>query len=122
MTTQLNSVPAPMSVKQLAARWGCSKGVVHKLIKDGLLQCFRLGTLIRIPIAEITRYECQTITNHTQSSDFGTATLSYGGSPTMDNASAGVDNCKRAIGRAQRRKLASSGKMATVHHGPWAGS
>lgn len=49
--------PRPYSVPQLAARWGCSDGLIYKLIREGRLQCFRPGTLIRIPAAEVERYE-----------------------------------------------------------------
>lgn len=51
------STPAPFSVTQLAERWGCSTGLVRKLIDAGSLQCFRLGILIRIRVAEVERYE-----------------------------------------------------------------
>lgn len=47
----------PYSVAQLADRWGCSGNVVRKLINQGQLQFFRIGTLIRIPAAEVQRYE-----------------------------------------------------------------
>ena len=47
----------PYSVAQLADRWGCSGNVVRKLINQGELQFFRIGTLIRIPAAEVQRYE-----------------------------------------------------------------
>jgi len=47
----------PYSVAQLAERWGCSGNVVRKLINQGELQFFRIGTLIRIPAAEVQRYE-----------------------------------------------------------------
>lgn len=47
----------PYSVAQLADRWGCSGNVVRKLINQGALQFFRIGTLIRIPAAEVQRYE-----------------------------------------------------------------
>ena len=33
----------PFSVPQLADRWGCSEGLVRKLIRSGDLQCFRPG-------------------------------------------------------------------------------
>ena len=47
----------PYSVAQLADRWGCSGNVVRKLINQGELQCFRIGSLIRIPAAEVQRFE-----------------------------------------------------------------
>jgi len=42
----------PFSVPQLAHRWGCSEGLIRKMIRDGRLQCFRPGTLIRISAAK----------------------------------------------------------------------
>lgn len=47
----------PYSIAQLADRWGCSDSVVRKLISQGELQCFRIGILIRVPAAEVARYE-----------------------------------------------------------------
>lgn len=47
----------PYSVAQLADRWGGSDSMVRKLINQGELQCFRIGNLIRIPAAEVERYE-----------------------------------------------------------------
>ncbi len=52
----------PYSVPQLAERWGCSEGLIRKLINTGELQCFRPGALIRISAAEVERYECQSST------------------------------------------------------------
>lgn len=51
--------PIPYSVSQLADRWRCSGGMVRKLINHGSLQCFRLGTLIRISAAEVRRFQSQ---------------------------------------------------------------
>ena len=58
----------PFSVPQVAERWGCSEGLVRKLIRSGELACFRPGTLIRIAAAEVERFECQQQTINTQSS------------------------------------------------------
>ena len=49
--------PKAFSVPQLAKRWGCSDGLVYKLVKEGRLQCFRPGTLIQIAATEVERYE-----------------------------------------------------------------
>ena len=65
----------PYSPETLAERWGCSEGLVYKLIRDGRLQCFRPGSLIRISAGEVERFECQT----TASSDCGE------GSPLSSN-------------------------------------
>lgn len=45
----------PFSVPQVAERWGCSEGLVRKLIRSGELACFRPGTLIRIAAADQKR-------------------------------------------------------------------
>ena len=37
----------PYSVSTLAARWGCSKRHITKLVKQGRLQPFRVGNLLR---------------------------------------------------------------------------
>jgi len=58
-SAHLTETPRPLSVPQLAARWGCSDGLIYKLIKDGRLQCFRPGSLIRISMVEVERFEGQ---------------------------------------------------------------
>lgn len=47
-------------VPRLAARWGCSDGLIRNMIRRGELATFRLGNLVRIPAAEVERIECQT--------------------------------------------------------------
>lgn len=41
-------IASPFSVPQLAHRWGCSEGLIRKMIRDGRLHCFRPGTLIQM--------------------------------------------------------------------------
>ena len=53
----------PFSPETLADRWGCSAEKVRIMCRDGEIASFRLGKLIRIPAAEVERYECQEITN-----------------------------------------------------------
>lgn len=48
----------PFSPETLADRWGCSAAKVRTMYRDGELTGFRLGKLIRIPAAEVERYEC----------------------------------------------------------------
>lgn len=48
---------APFTVASLAKRWACSEGAVRNLIRAGRLPHFRIGTLIRIPAADVERYE-----------------------------------------------------------------
>ena len=50
----------PYSPETLAERWDCSAEKIRRMYHDGELAGFRLGKLIRIPAAEVERYECQT--------------------------------------------------------------
>ena len=52
----------PYSPETLAQRWGCSAEKVRLMCRDGEIASFRLGKLIRIPAAEVERYECQATT------------------------------------------------------------
>jgi hypothetical protein len=52
----------PYSPQTLAARWGCSSEKVRLMCKDRALASFSLGKLIRIPAAEVERFECQSLT------------------------------------------------------------
>lgn len=45
------------SVRQLADRWGCSGGLIYKLIRQGTLHAFRPGNPLRISAAEVRRFE-----------------------------------------------------------------
>ncbi|MDK2756423.1 MAG: hypothetical protein KYX66_06775 [Blastomonas fulva] len=49
----------PFSVRSLADRWECSEGLIRKMIRNGTLQSFTIGTLIRIPVSEVERIECK---------------------------------------------------------------
>lgn len=49
----------PYSPESLAERWCCSAEKVRIMYRNGELAGFRLGKLIRIPAAEVERYECQ---------------------------------------------------------------
>lgn len=90
------------TVSTLADEWQCSEGVIRKLIANGELGCFRLGTLIRIPIEEARRFECQNI----QSSDFSTDMLSCG---ETRRASAGVTASTLPIDPQPKRRRAAGG-------------
>lgn len=52
----------PYSPETLGERWGCSAEKVRLMCRSGELPSFRLGKLIRIPAAEVERYECLTDT------------------------------------------------------------
>ena len=53
------SAQPPYSPETLADRWACSAEKVRLMYRAGELAGFRLGKLIRIPAAEVERYECQ---------------------------------------------------------------
>lgn len=57
-----HSIARPFSPETLADRWACSSEKVRLMCRDGELASFRLGKLIRIPAAEVERYECQSLT------------------------------------------------------------
>lgn len=102
----------PFTVPALAQRWECSEGLVRKMIERGELSSFRLGTLIRIPAAEVAKIECHTASNDSE------ADLQSSGART------GGDEGERStpkIDRARRPRPAASGKQATIHRGPWEG-
>lgn len=66
----------PYSPETLADRWGCSAEKVRLMYRNGELPGFRLGKLIRIPAAEVERYECQ----NTPSPDTAESSPSLGAS------------------------------------------
>lgn len=114
----------PFSVPQLADRWGCSEGLVRKLIRDEQLQCFRPGALIRISAAEVERYECQ---KHHQSSPTRSRgspgdSSSCGGRTAARGRNVVVSSSPHKIGPAPKPKLASAGTPAEIVRGPWDGA
>ncbi len=61
MATRIEAAPARtlMTVAEIADRWGCSEGLVRKMEKHGRIVGVRIGTLLRIPIGEVEKIECQ---------------------------------------------------------------
>ena len=51
----------PYCPRTLSERWGCSAEKIRTMYRNGELAGFQLGKLIRIPAAEVERYECQNI-------------------------------------------------------------
>jgi hypothetical protein len=51
--------PTCYRVASLAARWDCSPGKVHDLIKSGELTCLRLETMVRIPATAVQAFEAK---------------------------------------------------------------
>ena len=62
----------PLTVADLACRWQCSAQHIRDLIQKRELSCFRAGRLIRIPAAEVVRFETGT-TGCAAASDWDTA-------------------------------------------------
>jgi excisionase family DNA binding protein len=112
MQGALPNIPRPFTVPSLAERWGCSTGLVRKMIDRGQLRSFRIGALIRIPADEVERVECLT----TPSSDSEVHMPSSG--ETTD--SGGGEGSTPKIDRARKPRLDVSGRTATIHRGPWA--
>lgn len=119
MASQPETEQRPFSVPQLADRWGCSEGLIRKLIRDNRLQCFRPGALIRISATEVERYECEVNQQNTPSKG-SSKDLPSSIEARTENVS--VEGSTRKIDRAPRRKRATSGKGQTVLRGPWGGA
>ncbi|KFL25008.1 hypothetical protein JP74_21860 [Devosia sp. 17-2-E-8] len=51
--------PPPFTVEALAERWECSGQHIRDLVAQGKLGAFRVGRLIRIPVAEVIAFEGQ---------------------------------------------------------------
>lgn len=85
----------PYSVPQLAERWGCSDSMIRKLINQGELQSFRIGTLIRIAAAEVARFEAQPAPTDMRDND---------AQPMTEGLAAVQSTNRRKIARAPRRK------------------
>lgn len=112
------------TVRSLAERWDCSEAMIRKMIKAGDLQCFTLGSLIRIRQSEVERIECNS--PPTASNDSGEGSPSSGpktqpGQPESPATGEGGSSTPR-IELGRKRKRAVYGPGATIHHGPWAAS
>ena len=86
------------TVASLAEEWGCSEGVIRKAVATGELGCFRLGTLIRIPVEEVRRFECQNIQSSGLEAD---SPSSIGMRP--ESATAGSSTPPTALPRKRRQ-------------------
>lgn len=111
---RISQADPPFSVRTLAERWGCSEAMIRKMIKAGDLQCFTIGTLIRIPVAEVERIECNP-NPITPSKGSGEGSPSSG---ETKKASGTGPVSPPPIGSMPKRKPGNAGG-ATVHHGPW---
>ena len=96
----------PYSPETLADRWGCSAEKVRLMYRNGELPGFRLGKLIRIPAAEVDRYECQ----NTGSSDIEGGSVSPTATP---NEVAFASRLARQTGGSRSLALVKSGEPET---------
>lgn len=94
---------AAYTVASLADEWQCSEGVIRKAISNGELGCFRLGTLIRIPVEEVRRFECQNIPSSDCEEDMPSFT------PTRKRESGRDGNSTRQIVIPPKRRRGISG-------------
>lgn len=92
----------PYSPETLAAHWGCSAEKIRIMCKRGELASFRLGKLIRIPAAEVERYECQI----TGSSDTEESSASPSATPSEDVF---ASRLARMTGASRKLALVTSG-------------
>lgn len=104
----------PFSPKKLAERWGCSRQYVHKLIKAGELQHFKLGSkLVRVSAEESTvklrRYAVTVMDNWTPMRVFWTLR----GATTFAAGHPGYAHIFRWSGGAWQRVTRAPG--ATIH-------
>jgi excisionase family DNA binding protein len=102
------------TVATLAAEWECSEGVIRKVIATGELGCFRLGTLIRIPVEEVRRFECQAIQSNASEADMQS-------SGVTNTASAAATRSKLPIAPQPKRRRGHGGLAKPTQHARLAG-
>ncbi len=96
----------PFSPETLGDRWGCSAEKVRCMVHRGELASFRLGKLIRIPAAEVDRYECSPNTDLESTEESGR-------SSTAADQGAFESRLVRMTGASQRLALVNSGASET---------
>jgi excisionase family DNA binding protein len=103
------------TVSSLAAEWHCSEGTIRKLIGDGELGCFRLGTLIRIPAEEVARFESSRLPSSASEEDM----LSSGEKRTAGGEGSAS---MRPTAPRQKRRRVPGGNVIPALPRQWAGS
>lgn len=95
------AIPRPFSVNGLAEHWDCSPSMVRKLINQGRLGHFRLGILIRIPVAAVEEFECENTIGGIPATAIESTLppAQESGAPPLP----AVADIKRTIARARRR-------------------
>jgi excisionase family DNA binding protein len=101
------------TVASLAREWDCSEGSIRKLIADGRLDHFRIGTLIRIPVDEARRFECQI----TPSSASEAATRSS--IETQQDGDTESGFTRPTVLGLKRKRGGDGPQGATILHGRW---
>ncbi|MFC4594278.1 helix-turn-helix domain-containing protein [Sphingobium tyrosinilyticum] len=88
------TIPRPFSVNGLAEHWSCSPSMVRKLIDQGSLGHFRLGILIRIPVAAVEEFERANTLGGPTPLDTGEEALPD--SPMIENAPRNIPRARRS--------------------------
>lgn len=101
----------PFTASTLAARWECSEGLIYKMIAQGRLRSFRIGTLIRISQEEVERFECSPCSGSEED-------LPKSGETVTENDTA--EPWTPQIGKGRKRKPVGFGLRDNVASGPWA--
>ena len=101
------------TVAALAQRWECSETAVRRMIKREELQSFRIGALIRIPLAAVEAHECQ---NLIPSSDEAT-TMSSNIQMPQSRPAIGREGSPRLTGKAPRPRLVNFGQGQAMASG-----
>ncbi|WP_394355396.1 helix-turn-helix domain-containing protein [Halocynthiibacter styelae] len=73
----------PFTPETLAARWDCSAETIRAMIRDGKLNAFRVGRMMRIAQATVEQFECTT-----SGSDASKDALSSCGTTATENVAA----------------------------------
>lgn len=110
-----DTTPGCFTVASLAVHWGCSEALIRNMIRRGELLRFKLGTLDRIPRAEVERIECQTIQNLPCSGSEAGSQLSG----ETRQGSVTVNRSSQPTGSARRQRPGNGGGLATIVNGPW---
>jgi hypothetical protein len=51
------SAPRYLRAKDLQRRWRLSAAAVYKLLQDGKISSFRIGSAVRVPLAVVEKFE-----------------------------------------------------------------
>lgn len=108
--TAVARIEKPFTVPNLAHRWECSEGLIRKMIDRGELRSFRLGVLIRVPVEEVERIECQSLIASSDSTEGS-------GLSILSTESDGAESSMPKIARARKPRHAEYGLAVMTHRG-----